>query len=171
MLSCLVMFATPWTAACQAPLSMVILQARILEWVAMSSFRGSSQPRVQTQFSCIAGRFFTVWASREDYWTGLPCLSPGYLPNPGIKPRSAALWLDSLPSEPPGKPWILEQIPLIQSKEQRLCFAGAAMKRYTQGKRNPSKMVGVARGHQRADRVKPQSQKTNQSNHMDHSLV
>ena len=40
-----------------------------------------------------------------------------------------------------------------------------------QGKRNPSKMVGVARGHQRAYRVKPQSQKTNQSNHMDHSLV
>ena len=34
-----------------------------------------------------------------------------------------------------------------------------------QGKRNPSKMVGVARGHQRADTLKPYSQKTNQSNH------
>ena len=46
-----------------------------------------------------------------------------------------------------------EEIPLIQGKEQQLCFAGAAMKRYphVQGKRNPSKMVGVARGHQRAD--------------------
>ena len=36
---------------------------------------------------------------------------------------------------------------------------------YTQGKRNPSKMVGVARGHQRADTLKPYSQKTSQSNH------
>ena len=45
------------------------------------------------------------------------------------------------------------EIALIQGKEQRLCFAGAAVKRYphVQGKRNPSKMVGVARGHQRAD--------------------
>ena len=34
-----------------------------------------------------------------------------------------------------------------------------------QGKRNPSKMVGVARGHQRADTLKPNSQKTSQSNH------
>jgi len=35
-----------------------ILQARILEWVAMLFFRGSSQPRDQTQVSCIAGGFF-----------------------------------------------------------------------------------------------------------------
>ena len=37
-----------------------ILQARILEWVAMPSSRGSSRPRDGTQVSCIAGRFFTV---------------------------------------------------------------------------------------------------------------
>ena len=36
-----------------------ILQAKILEWVAISSSRGSSQPRNRTQVSCIAGRFFT----------------------------------------------------------------------------------------------------------------
>ena len=42
-----------------------ISQARMLEWVAMPSFRGSSQLRDQTQVSCIAGRFFTVWAIRE----------------------------------------------------------------------------------------------------------
>ena len=36
---------------------------------------------------------------------------------------------------------------------------------YTPGKRNPSKMIGVARGHQRADTLKPYSQKTSQSNH------
>ena len=49
-----------------------ILQASILEWLAVSSSRGSSQPRDQTQVSCIAGGFFTVWATREaqEYWMG-----------------------------------------------------------------------------------------------------
>ena len=42
-----------------------ILQARILEWVAISFSRGSPQPRNQTQVFCIAGRFFTDWAPRE----------------------------------------------------------------------------------------------------------
>ena len=59
------LFVTPWTVALQAPLSMGILQARILEWVAMPSSRESSQPRDQTQISRIAGGFFTVWATRE----------------------------------------------------------------------------------------------------------
>ena len=45
---------------------------------------------------------------------------------------------------------------LVQGKEQWLCFAGAAMKTpHIQGKRNPGKTVGVARGHQRADTLKP----------------
>ena len=43
-----------------------ILQARLLEWVAFPFSRGSSQPRDQTQVSCIAGRFFTSWATREN---------------------------------------------------------------------------------------------------------
>ena len=42
-----------------------ILQARILEWVIHSLLPGSSPPRDQTQVSCIAGRFFTIWAARE----------------------------------------------------------------------------------------------------------
>ena len=42
-----------------------ILQARILEWVAISFPRGSSQPRDRIQVSLIAGRFFTIWATRE----------------------------------------------------------------------------------------------------------
>ena len=42
-----------------------ILQARILEWVAISFSRGSSQPRNRTLVSCVAGRFFTDWAMRE----------------------------------------------------------------------------------------------------------
>ena len=42
-----------------------ILQARILEWVAIPFSRGSFQPRDRTLVSCIAGRFFTSWATRE----------------------------------------------------------------------------------------------------------
>ena len=44
----------------QAPLSMGILQARILEWVAMPSSRASSRPRDGTQVSRFAGGFFTI---------------------------------------------------------------------------------------------------------------
>ena len=52
---------------CSPPGSSVhgILQARILEWVAISFSRGFSPPRDQTQVSCTAGRFFTIWTSRE----------------------------------------------------------------------------------------------------------
>ena len=42
--------------------------------------------------------------SRQDYWSGLPFPSPGNLPNPGIEPWSPTLQVDSLPSEPLGKP-------------------------------------------------------------------
>ena len=63
------LLGTPQIVAHQAPLSMGILQTKILEWVAMSFSHGI----------------------------------PGDLPNPGIKPKSA-LQVDSLPSEPPGKP-------------------------------------------------------------------
>ena len=42
--------------------------------------------------------------SRQEYWSGLPCPPLGDLPNPGIEPRSPAWQVDSLPSEPPGKP-------------------------------------------------------------------
>ena len=62
-------------------LSMQILQARILEWVALPSSRGSSQPRGRTQLSCIEGGLFTVWATREAFilcklYQTLPCPSP-----------------------------------------------------------------------------------------------
>ena len=42
--------------------------------------------------------------SRQEYLSGLPCPSPGNLPNPGVKPRSPALQADSLLFELPGKP-------------------------------------------------------------------
>ena len=52
---------------CSLPGSSIhgILQARVLEWVAISFSRGSSRPRDQTRVSCIAGRCFTIWATRE----------------------------------------------------------------------------------------------------------
>ena len=59
------LFETPWTVACQAPLSMEF--------------------------------------PRQEYWSGLPFTSPGDLPEPGIKPRSPALQVDSLLTKPPGK--------------------------------------------------------------------
>ena len=68
-LSCVRLFVTPWTIACQAPPSMGF--------------------------------------SRQECWSGLPFSSPGDLPDPGIEPRSPALHADALPSEPPGKLWIL----------------------------------------------------------------
>ena len=49
-----------------------------------------------------------------------------------------------------------EETPLTQGKELQLRFAGAALKRYPKPRvRKPSKMVGVARGHQKADTLKP----------------
>ena len=41
--------------------------------------------------------------SRQEYWSGLPFPSPGNLPDPGIEPRSSALYTDALLSEPRGK--------------------------------------------------------------------
>ena len=68
LLSCVWLFATPWTVAHQAPPSMGF--------------------------------------SRQGYWSGLPFLSLGDLPNLGIEPGSPALQADALPSEPPGEPYI-----------------------------------------------------------------
>ena len=63
MLSCfsrVQLFATLWTTAHQA-----ILQTRILEWVVIPFSRGSSWPSYWTRVSCIAGGFFTIWATKE----------------------------------------------------------------------------------------------------------
>ena len=73
------LFATPWTIAYQAPLSMGF--------------------------------------SRQECWSGLPFLSPGDLPNPGIKPGSPALQADTLPSEPPLLPkYIAKTMYIILTK-------------------------------------------------------
>ena len=51
--------------------------------------------------------------SRQEYWSGLPCPSPGNLPNPGVEPKSSALQADFLPPEPPGKPFYVLEEPTI----------------------------------------------------------
>ena len=82
-----------------------ILRARMLEWVAFPFSRGSSQPRVQTQVSCIKADFYQLshqGSPRILEWVAFH--SPGDLPNPGIEPGSPALQLDSSPAELPGKP-------------------------------------------------------------------
>ena len=66
MVSIIQLSETPWTVACQAPLS--------------------------------------IGFSRQEYWSGLPSHSPEDLPDPGIKSRSSAWQVDSLPSEPAEKP-------------------------------------------------------------------
>ena len=48
--------------------------------------------------------------SRQEYWSRLPCPSPGDLPNPGTEAMSPASQADSLPSEPPGKPVLLRPV-------------------------------------------------------------
>ena len=78
LLSRVQLFATLCIVAHQAPLSMWFLQARILEWVAVPSSRGSSQPRDWTQVAHITGGFLTVWAQE-------------YQGRPGILE-----WMDSL---------------------------------------------------------------------------
>ena len=89
-----------------------ILQARILEWVAVSSSRGSSRPRDQTCISCLAGGFFTT-------------VPPG-----GQSPNVVQIWQDEgIPPFIPSsggikgmgykvrKPWIWIWTPLRSSRE------------------------------------------------------
>ena len=82
-----------------------ILQARILEWIAFPFSRGSSQPRDWTQFSCIAGGFFTGCHEGNPKileWVAYPFSRD--LPDPGIELGSPAFQVDSLPAEPQEKP-------------------------------------------------------------------
>ena len=63
-----------------------ISQARMLEWIAIPFSRGSSQPRDWTHISCIAGGFFTVWATREHTPVFLPGESHGQRSLAGCSP-------------------------------------------------------------------------------------
>ena len=64
-------FATPWTVAHPGSSIHRILQARVLEWVAISFSRGTSRPKGRTQVSRIVVRRFTVWATRKKLYSNL----------------------------------------------------------------------------------------------------
>ena len=78
---CSVMPDSLWPMNCSPPGSSVhgILPARILKWVAISFSGGSSPPRDRTHISRIAGRHFSLWATREALrkWESTPGLLPG----------------------------------------------------------------------------------------------
>ena len=63
--------------------------------VSHSAVCGSATPWTVTQQASLSMGF-----SRQECWSGLPCPSPGNLPEPGVEPGSHALQADSLPSEP-----------------------------------------------------------------------
>ena len=113
-LSCVQLFATPWTAAYQAPPSRGF--SRQEYWSGVTSPSPAARYKIDEQ----QGLLFIYWTkdyclrtivyplstgfSRQEYWSELPFPSPGDLPHPGIKLRSPALQVDSLLTEPPGKP-------------------------------------------------------------------
>ena len=77
--SCSVMSNSLWSHGLYSlPGSSVhgILQARIPEWFAISFYRGSFKPREWTCVSCLAGRFFIIWATRDAKINGYYCLKP-----------------------------------------------------------------------------------------------
>ena len=126
MLSCSVESDSLWPHAVhQAPLSMGIFQARILEWVAMPSSRGSSPPRDQTYVSCgscIAGRFFTTEPPGNPLWTVLdlsklcwarPCAASvlGWCSSakwPSTLGCSGSFWAPTWHSILLGQPWSVD---------------------------------------------------------------
>ena len=106
-----------------------ILQARILEWVAIafstwlsmhthipfkinakSECESVSRPVVSAlcdPMDCVAHQaLLSMEFFRQEYWSGLSFPPPGDLPNAGMEPQSPAMKADSLPSEPSGKPKI-----------------------------------------------------------------
>ena len=65
-----------------------------------------SCPTLETPWTIARQDPLSIRFPRQEYWSGLPLLSPEDLPNPGIKPESPALQADSLPTELRGKPHI-----------------------------------------------------------------
>ena len=110
---------------CSPPGSSVhgILQARILEWVAIPFSRGSSQPRDRTQVSLIAGGFFTIWVIREAHVKPMVLLfatfplenrtlpTGGRLSSKFPTPSLAVLWAPNAPHWVMGAP-VKEPSPL-----------------------------------------------------------
>ena len=94
-----------WTVQLFISLSRVVLYQFLL--IDCMSVKYQSLSRVQlsvTPWTTAHQATLSMVLSRQEHWIGQPFLSPGYLLNLGIEPRSLALQADSLPSELPGKP-------------------------------------------------------------------
>ena len=126
--------STPYNPInCSRPGSSVhgILQARILEWVATSFSRGSSQPRNRICVSCTAGRFFNIWATREVRKGGQTSLTQ-------TEARTAHSWELALssPEAPPTTP--ITRLAKVTSGDQAeslpcgLGFGGVAARGWLQ---------------------------------------
>ena len=77
----------------------IILQARILEWVAISFSRGSSQPKDWTRVSCIAGRFFIIWVTREAIWNLKIIFKCLEMPSAWHSYEEAIMFMDGMTSD------------------------------------------------------------------------
>ena len=64
-----------------------------------------SRPCLATPWTVPCQAPLSMGFSRQEYWSGLPLPSPGYLPKPGLEPRSLALQTDFLPTKLQGKPY------------------------------------------------------------------
>ena len=131
LLSHVRLFATPWTVAYQAPPSMGFSRQECWSGLPFPSPGGLPDPGIEPRSLALQAdalpseppgkgkslsrvRLFatprtvayqasqSMGFSRQDYWNGLPFLSPGDLPNPGTEPESPALEADALLTEPPG---------------------------------------------------------------------
>ena len=110
---------------CSPPGSSVhgILQVRILEWVVIPFSRGSFWPRDRTCVSCIASRFFTIWATREapHSWVTRP-VSPHHLPKLtqlgyDLNQTWLQVWFQSLDSHP-DPPFFFFQMKTVKCLEK-----------------------------------------------------
>ena len=103
-------FILPWRSLRPREVRGLVQNHTARDEVLESSFSSSSVQslsRVQlfeTPWTVACHAPLSIEFFRHQYWSELPFLSPGDLPDPGIEPRSPALQVDSLPSEPPGKP-------------------------------------------------------------------
>ena len=98
----------------QSPPAVILVKVKVRSpsrvWLSVTPWTVAYQALPSTGFS------------RQESWSGLPFPSPGDLSNPGIEPRSPALWAGTLLSKPPGKPMILEHPPPQTHKKSLSLF-------------------------------------------------
>ena len=73
-----------------------------------------SYPTLCDPMNCTHQSPLSMEFSRPEYWSGYLFPSSGDLPNPGTKPRSPSLQVDSLPAELPGKPIFLKRLSKVR---------------------------------------------------------